>query len=171
MEKFDELSKEMFNKMKSDENLKHVLDNFVDNITNIFDDYNYSDGDINHNLIKEYNPNYNFEEATKKLLEPGSFESLAKFIESNSDSIITEMKNLNNFLIKKKKKKKKEKNYMDKAQRKIMCKKVHENCPICIDEMKKVRNMYITKCNHIFHKKCWNMYKNKHECPYCRSEL
>lgn len=170
MEKFDENLEKIFNKIKSDKNLKDVLDNFENKISNIFDDYNYSDGDINLDLIKEYNPNYNFEEVKKKLLEPGSFESLAKFIESNSDSIITEMKNLNYFLTKKKKKKKKKKIIWTEAQRKIMLNKVHEDCPICIESMNKVKNMYITKCNHVFHKKCWNMYQNKNECPYCRSE-
>ena len=51
-----------------------------------------------------------------------------------------------------------------------MLNKVHEDCPICIELMNKVKKMYITKCNHVFHKKCWNIYQNKHECPYCRSE-
>jgi hypothetical protein len=48
-------------------------------------------------------------------------------------------------------------------------KKIGEDCPICLDEMVDINDMSITKCLHAFHRSCYSGYKNKHECPCCRS--
>jgi hypothetical protein len=52
-------------------------------------------------------------------------------------------------------------------------------CPICLDIIinNNESNIYITICNHNFHKKCWNEYidynksKKKIFCPLCNKLL
>jgi hypothetical protein len=56
-------------------------------------------------------------------------------------------------------------------QKKCIIQKINDDCPICIEPMLKAKNMYITKCNHIYHKECWKIYPNKTECPTCRCQL
>ena len=48
----------------------------------------------------------------------------------------------------------------------------YEDCPICLDEMKKVSNLAITNCCHVFHIGCINNWRNKNnECPICRTHI
>lgn len=46
-------------------------------------------------------------------------------------------------------------------------------CPICFDEIDK-NHCKITKCLHIYHDHCWDMYQKskygKPLCPYCQSQ-
>lgn len=48
-------------------------------------------------------------------------------------------------------------------------------CLICLEEIGKDEISYVTKCNHLYHKKCiikslkTGLAKNK--CPYCRQKL
>ena len=48
-------------------------------------------------------------------------------------------------------------------------------CLICLEEISKNEISYITKCNHLYHKKCiiksLNTSKEKNKCPYCRQKL
>jgi|TARA_B100001113_G_scaffold132206_1_gene108170 hypothetical protein len=48
-------------------------------------------------------------------------------------------------------------------------------CLICLEEIGKNEISYITKCNHLYHKKCiiksLNTSKEKNKCPYCRQKL
>ena len=40
-----------------------------------------------------------------------------------------------------------------------------DDCVICLMEIGTTRkDIYITKCYHIFHKKCWKQYQNKNIC-------
>lgn len=49
--------------------------------------------------------------------------------------------------------------------------KINDQCPICMDAAK-TRKKIITKCQHIFHKKCIKKWLEKEEnCPLCRKEL
>ncbi len=48
---------------------------------------------------------------------------------------------------------------------------INDNCSICLDE-KKLRKIFITECNHTFHKKCINKWLDKSDtCPICRKIL
>jgi ankyrin repeat protein len=43
-----------------------------------------------------------------------------------------------------------------------------DDCSICLDKIGNIKkNLYITKCYHIFHINCWTQY-NKKICPICR---
>ena len=48
-------------------------------------------------------------------------------------------------------------------------------CLICLEEIGKNEISYVTKCNHLYHKKCiiksLNTSKEKNKCPYCRQKL
>jgi ankyrin repeat protein len=44
-----------------------------------------------------------------------------------------------------------------------------DDCVICLMEIgAKQKDVYVTKCYHIFHKECWKQYQNKDICPICR---
>jgi hypothetical protein len=46
------------------------------------------------------------------------------------------------------------------------------NCVICLEEFINNENVFISKCNHIYHKKCiikWFLHNNS--CPICREKL
>ena len=49
----------------------------------------------------------------------------------------------------------------------------NEQCSICLENFKLNNEIYITKCNHIFHYKCIEEALNKDisDCPNCRSNL
>ena len=45
------------------------------------------------------------------------------------------------------------------------------NCPICLDDFNKEKEIIVLKCDHIYHKECiieW--VKMNISCPLCRSE-
>ena len=48
-------------------------------------------------------------------------------------------------------------------------------CLICLEEISKNEISYVTKCNHLYHKKCiiksLKTSKEKSKCPYCRQKL
>jgi len=93
-------------------------------------------------------------------------QSVANTIDYNNPS------NFSNFInILKPKKTKPAKIIWTPEQKEHILKAIHSDCPICIEEMTKAKQMYITKCNHIYHKACWKKYPNKHECPMCRTQL
>ena len=49
---------------------------------------------------------------------------------------------------------------------------LQEECPICLEKLKKNNTIYLIPCCHYFHKEClknWVMVENY--CPICRSEL
>ena len=47
-----------------------------------------------------------------------------------------------------------------------------ENCPICLEEMKKISNLAVTNCCHVFHIGCINNWRHKNnECPMCRTHI
>lgn len=42
-------------------------------------------------------------------------------------------------------------------------------CIFCLDKLdEKEENNFMTKCYHVYHKKCWEDYPKKQECPICR---
>ena len=44
-------------------------------------------------------------------------------------------------------------------------------CPICLESLKQ-KNIHITKCKHVFHRKCINEWTSKRPyCPLCRKKL
>lgn len=44
-----------------------------------------------------------------------------------------------------------------------------DDCVICLTKFgTEQKDIYVTKCYHIFHKKCWKQYQNKDICPICR---
>jgi len=47
----------------------------------------------------------------------------------------------------------------------------NDTCSICLEPLK--NNIIITKCNHVFHKKCIIRIINNHhnKCPLCRNRL
>jgi hypothetical protein len=47
-------------------------------------------------------------------------------------------------------------------------------CPICYEPMTDTSNVYVTKCNHSFHKECFEEWSSLPEgsiCPMCRTPL
>ena len=47
-----------------------------------------------------------------------------------------------------------------------------EDCPICLEEMKKLSSLAITNCSHIYHIHCINKWRSTHtDCPLCRTEI
>ncbi len=45
------------------------------------------------------------------------------------------------------------------------------DCPICLESLKD-EDVYISKCNHVFHNKCIDQWFNKdNRCPICRTKL
>jgi ankyrin repeat protein len=44
---------------------------------------------------------------------------------------------------------------------------IGEKCPICLEILDDINNLFMTKCYHSFHVNCWNLY-NKQICPICR---
>jgi len=55
-----------------------------------------------------------------------------------------------------------------KKHNKIIEESIDTRCPICLDTIYE-HNLKITRCFHIFHKKCWNRY-GQIKCPICRHE-
>ena len=65
--------------------------------------------------------------------------------------------------------------YKNQVEKEINCKNAAkgELCPICMEEMDD--DIYVTRCFHVFHEECWNMYlskrdENKNICPMCRKK-
>ena len=48
-----------------------------------------------------------------------------------------------------------------------------ETCPICMDDLNRVRNFTMTECGHCFHTSCLmtNAAHNGFGCPYCREQM
>ncbi len=47
--------------------------------------------------------------------------------------------------------------------------KLDNNCSICLEKFSKNDSIYITDCNHYFHKDCIiKHFKNNYNCPLCR---
>jgi len=52
---------------------------------------------------------------------------------------------------------------------KYMKDNINNNCSICYQKFEKVDDMIVTKCKHIFHKDCLNIwFERKSKCPLCR---
>lgn len=49
---------------------------------------------------------------------------------------------------------------------------VHNDCSICMDAMSKIF-ITVTKCNHVFHKKCLKKWTTNFNttCPLCRAQI
>ncbi|EDR28161.1 hypothetical protein EDI_096540 [Entamoeba dispar SAW760] len=46
------------------------------------------------------------------------------------------------------------------------------DCPICLCLIEDSSDVLLTKCNHIFHKECIQVWLKEHnDCPYCRTSL
>ena len=46
---------------------------------------------------------------------------------------------------------------------------INNTCSICYQKFEKVDDMIVTKCKHIFHKDCLNIwFEKKSKCPLCR---
>ncbi|EMH75548.1 zinc finger domain containing protein [Entamoeba histolytica HM-1:IMSS-B] len=46
------------------------------------------------------------------------------------------------------------------------------DCPICLCLIEDSNDVLLTKCSHIFHKECIQMWLKEHDdCPYCRTTL
>ena len=52
---------------------------------------------------------------------------------------------------------------------KYMKDNINNTCSICYQKFEKVDDMIVTKCKHIFHKDCLNIwFERKSKCPLCR---
>ena len=48
---------------------------------------------------------------------------------------------------------------------------VDTTCPICLENIK-CKDLYISNCNHIYHKKCIHTWlESKNTCPTCRYDI
>ena len=64
-------------------------------------------------------------------------------------------------------------NNLYKRQRKRKVNEMkNEDCVFCLEVLtNEEKNLFITKCNHYYHKKCWEKYTNKSSCPLCRGKI
>ena len=48
---------------------------------------------------------------------------------------------------------------------------IDTTCPICLEDIK-CKDLYISSCNHIYHKKCiYKWLESKNTCPTCRYNI
>ena len=66
---------------------------------------------------------------------------------------------------------KKNKNINKNIEISVKKQKIHDNCPICLNEMKET-NIVTTSCNHRFCFQClMDSCKVKNNCPLCRNKI
>ena len=52
---------------------------------------------------------------------------------------------------------------------KIMKDNINNTCSICYQKLENIEDMIVTKCKHVFHKICLNIwFEKKSKCPLCR---
>ena len=142
------------------------INNEKDNdVNNIEDKYDLDDSDKEEEYTKDYLYNFDTVLNTFKNLNIVS-EGINDINDMKKNSYYNNLLNdFNKFYSKCEELKEDSISKMNK----IMKDNINNTCSICYQKLENIEDMIVTKCKHVFHKICLNIwFEKKSKCPLCR---
>ena len=160
----DKLTLNYYNKI--DFSQLNKINNEKDNdVNNIEDKYDLDDSDKEEEYTKDYLYNFDTVLNTFKNLNIVS-EGINDINDMKKNSYYNNLLNdFNKFYSKCEELKEDSISKMNK----IMKDNINNTCSICYQKLENIEDMIVTKCKHVFHKICLNIwFEKKSKCPLCR---
>ncbi len=160
----DKLTLNYYNKIDFSQ-LNKINDEKDNNVNDIEDKYDLDDSDKEEEYTKDYLYNFDTVLNTFKNLNIVS-EGINDINDMKKNSYYNNLLNdFNKFYSKCEELKEDSISKMNK----IMKDNINNTCSICYQKLENIEDMIVTKCKHVFHKICLNIwFEKKSKCPLCR---